>query len=161
MRRGDDDNTCARHDEPPRSDQKTERRYEYRRRLIAVEKSWRDAQVAILFWQGVAQGRVRHERFWALLAVGGEAVWGSSSGVFAITRGPESKMSAALSGCDWSEERNASSAFIEAWPSCAPKSSAARARVEHTGWRRATRPSCSAYRSEAWQPGPTRPDSGR
>ena len=26
-----------------------ERRHEYRRRLIAVEKSWRDAQVAILF----------------------------------------------------------------------------------------------------------------
>src|SRR5262249_55969744 len=50
-------------------------------------------------WPGVAQGRVRHERFWALLAtVGGEAVWGSSSGVLAITRGPESKMSAALSG---------------------------------------------------------------
>ena len=47
-------------------------------------------------WQGVARGRVRHERFWALLAtVGGEAVWGSSSGVLAITLGPESKMSAA------------------------------------------------------------------
>src|SRR5262252_8831607 len=47
-------------------------------------------------WPGVAQGRVRYERCWALLAtVGGEAVWGSSSGVLAITRGPESKMSAA------------------------------------------------------------------
>ena len=61
-------------------------------------------------WQGVAQGRVRYERFWALLAtVGGEAVWGSASGVLAITRSPESKMSAALSGGDRSEERNASS----------------------------------------------------
>src|SRR5215471_5396471 len=48
-------------------------------------------------WQGVAQGRIRYERFWAVLAtVGGEAVfWGSASGVLAITRGPESKMSAA------------------------------------------------------------------
>src|SRR6516162_4672247 len=62
-------------------------------------------------WPGVAQGRVRQERFWALLAtVGGEAVWGSSSRVLAITRGPESKISAALSGGDRSEERNASSA---------------------------------------------------
>jgi len=61
-------------------------------------------------WPGVAQGRVRYERFWALLAtVGGEAVWGSASGVLAITRSPESKMSAALSGGDRSEERNASS----------------------------------------------------
>src|SRR5262252_8836821 len=47
-------------------------------------------------WPGVAQGRVRYERFWALLATaGGEAVWGSASGVLAITRGSESKMSAA------------------------------------------------------------------
>jgi hypothetical protein len=38
-----------------------ERRHEYRRRLIAVEKSWRDAQVAILFGQGVAKGSVRYE----------------------------------------------------------------------------------------------------
>jgi len=28
---------------------RNERRHEYRRRLIAVEKSWRDAPVAILF----------------------------------------------------------------------------------------------------------------
>ena len=35
----------------------------------------------------------------------GEAVWGSSSGVLAITRGPESKMSAALSGGDRGKER--------------------------------------------------------
>jgi hypothetical protein len=48
MRRGDGDNTSARHDEPPRADQ-NEPRHEYRRRLIAVEKSWRDAQVTILF----------------------------------------------------------------------------------------------------------------
>src|SRR5215470_3120391 len=40
----------------------------------------------------------------------GRGSWGSSSGVLAITRGPESKMSAALSGGDRSEERNASSA---------------------------------------------------
>ena len=45
-------------------------------------------------------------RFWALLAtVGGEAAWGSSSGVLAITRGSESKMSAALSGGDRGKER--------------------------------------------------------
>jgi len=30
---------------------RNERRHEYRRRLIAIEKSWRDAQVAILFGQ--------------------------------------------------------------------------------------------------------------
>src|SRR5215470_1277702 len=57
-------------------------------------------------WPGVAQRGVRYERFWALLAtVGGEAVWRSSSGVLTITRGPESKMSAALSDGDWSEEK--------------------------------------------------------
>src|SRR5215831_2182372 len=95
MRRGDGDNTSARHDEPPRSDQKraTSRisPASHGGRKIVARCSGVDP-----LWPGVAQGRVRHERFWALLAtVGGEAVWGSASRVLAITRGPESKMSAA------------------------------------------------------------------
>src|SRR5215471_17379910 len=45
-------------------------------------------------WQGVAQGRIRYKRFWALLAtVGGEAVGGRRA-AFWRSR-PESKMSAA------------------------------------------------------------------
>src|SRR5215813_11191951 len=100
MRRGDGDNTSAGHDEPPGADQKraTSRisPASHRGRKIVARCSGGDP-----LWQGVAQGRVRYERFWALLAtVGAEAVWGSSSGVLAITRGPESKMSAALSGGD-------------------------------------------------------------
>src|SRR5215469_2365076 len=110
MRRGDGDNTSARHAKPPGSDQKraTSRisPASHRGRKIVARCAGGDP-----LWQGIAQGRVRYERFWALLAtVGGEAVWGSSSGVLAITRGPESKMSAALSGGERSEARNASCA---------------------------------------------------
>src|SRR5215468_544760 len=95
MRRGDGDNTSARHDKPPGSDQKraTSRisPASYRGRKIVARCAGGDP-----LWQGVAQGHIRYERFWALLAtVGGEAVGGSASGVLAITRGPESKMSAA------------------------------------------------------------------
>jgi hypothetical protein len=107
MRRGDGDNTSARHDEPPGSDQ-NERGHEYRRRLIAVEKLWRDAQVAILFGKASRKAAFATNdsgRYWRL-----SGARQSSSGALAITRGPESKMSAARSGGDWSEERNASSA---------------------------------------------------
>ena len=40
-------------------------------------------------WQGVAEGRVRYERFWALLAtVGGAAVWGVVERRFGDQTGP-------------------------------------------------------------------------
>jgi len=40
-------------------------------------------------WQDVAQGRVRYERFWALLTtVGGEAVWGVIKRRFGDHTGP-------------------------------------------------------------------------
>jgi hypothetical protein len=64
---------------------KNERRYEYRRRFIAVEKLWRDAQVGNPLWQGVAKAAFATNdsgRYWRLSGAGG----------------------------DWSEERNASSA---------------------------------------------------
>src|SRR5215468_6871584 len=73
MRRGDGDNTSARHDKPPGSDQKraTSRisPASHRGRKIVARCAGGDP-----LWQGIAQGRVRYERFWALLAtVGGEA----------------------------------------------------------------------------------------
>src|SRR5215469_7196657 len=92
---GDGDSTSARPGEPPRSDQ-NERRHEYRRRLIAVKKSWRDAQVAILFGKTSRKAAFATNdsgRYWRLS--GASQSWGSASGVLAITRGPESKMSAA------------------------------------------------------------------
>jgi hypothetical protein len=74
MRRGDGENTSARHDEPPGSDPKraTSRisPASHRGRKIVARCAGGDP-----LWHGVAQGRVRYERFWALLAtVGGEAV---------------------------------------------------------------------------------------
>ena len=78
---------------------------------IAVEKSWRDAQVPVLFGKALREAAFATNdsgRYWR--RSGARSVWGSSSGVLAIIRGPESTMSAALSGGDWSEERNASSA---------------------------------------------------
>jgi hypothetical protein len=74
---------------------KNERGHVYRRRLIAVEKSWRDAQVAILFGKASRKAAFATNdsgRYWRL---SGAKQSGSSSGVLAITRGPESKMSAA------------------------------------------------------------------
>src|SRR5215471_97558 len=74
---------------------KNERRHEYRRRLIAVEKSCRDAQLAILFGKASrksAFARNNSGRYWRR---SGARQRGSASGVLAITRGPESKMSAA------------------------------------------------------------------
>jgi hypothetical protein len=51
---------------------------------MAVEKSWRDAQVAI-----VVPGRVGYERFWALLAtVGGEVLGGVGEWRFGDHTGP-------------------------------------------------------------------------
>src|SRR5262252_1682282 len=73
MRRGDGDNTSARHDEPARSDQKRAGSRispaSHRGRKIVARCSGGDP-----LWPGVAPGRVRYERFWAVLAtVGGEA----------------------------------------------------------------------------------------
>jgi hypothetical protein len=76
---------------------KNERCHEYRRRLIAVEN-----RGAMRRWRSSLAGRRARPSLPTILgATGdgrGEAVWGSASGVLAITRGPESKMSAALSG---------------------------------------------------------------
>jgi len=82
-------NTSARHDEPSCPDPKraTSRisPVSHRGRKIVARCAAGDP-----LCQRVAQGLVRYERFWALLAtVGGEAVWGSSSRVLAITRSPE------------------------------------------------------------------------
>src|SRR5215472_1021673 len=85
---------------------KNERRHEYRRRLIAVEKSWRDAQVAILFGQASRKAAFATNdsgRYWRLS--GPRQSGGRRADVLAITRGPESKMSAALSGGDRGKER--------------------------------------------------------
>jgi len=74
---------------------KNERGHEYRRRLIAVEKLWRDAQVAILFGQASRKAAFATSdsgRYWRR---SGARQLGSASGVLAITRGPESKISAA------------------------------------------------------------------
>ena len=65
-------------------------------RLIAVEKSWRDAQVAILFGKASRKAAFATNdsgRYWRRRS--GARQWGSASGVLAITRGPEAKMSAA------------------------------------------------------------------
>jgi hypothetical protein len=75
---------------------KNARRHEYRRRLIATEKSWRDAQVAILFGKASRKAAFATNdsgRYWR--RSGASQSGRSSSGVLAITRGPESKMSAA------------------------------------------------------------------
>src|SRR5215813_12913665 len=53
-------------------------------------RRWRSS-----FWQDVAQGRIRYERFWEIMAtVGGEAVWGVGERRFGDHTGPEWKMSA-------------------------------------------------------------------
>src|SRR5215469_14855767 len=114
-------------------------------RLIAVEKSWRDAQVAILFGKASRKAAFATNdsgRYWRR---SGARQWGSASGVLAITRGPESKMSAAGAQSDstrhpkynfrlpasfgncvlirarWFAKSSGSTIAVAAWPSIVPR----------------------------------------